>query len=326
MNIKTITNKLLRLLHIPTFMPKSAKVDLIAEIGGKNLRVSQLMPLKNKLLVCVYNNQSRHNAWVYSMNKDGTGIACTHTSTTRETIGMGDEPVKISGVKGYVLPSEDGSKGNVLFADYNSGGVSNLPFRAPYQYSEVACGSIVYFSGKGKGGFYDAATGKQLDKNLSPVPGIVFGMVKDGSNYVCACDDGGLISSGGWSIGEFISDVNYAGSKMLAFLRNGKVRVVKSKKLGSEIGNTKLKPRRSTQDDSNALCYWTTHGPQTLWVTNGSDCRKLADFGGDVVADASKEGSAFSSAVAFSDSKTLFVATTKAGNSGWRVYKVSLKW
>ena len=325
MNVKTITNKILKLFHIPTFMPKSATVNLIAEVAASKLRVSQIMPLKNKVAICVYNNDTRHNSYVYVVDKNG-GTSCMHVSNTKETIGMSNKPVKFNGRKIYVLPAEDGSKDNVLYVDWETGAVGKLPFKAPYQYAEVADGSVVYFSGKGKGGFWDVITGKQIDKSISPVPGIVFGMVKDGDNYVCACDDGGLSSTDGWHVGDFVTEVNYAGKRLIAFLREGKVRLVKSKKLGKEIGHTKLKARRSTQDEGNALCYWTTHGPQQLWVTNGSDCKKLADFGGDVVAEAWKEGSCFSSAVAFMDSKTLYVATTRAKNSGWRLYKVDLKW
>lgn len=326
MNIKTLINPVLNLFNLPTFMPSSAKADLIAEVNGSNYRVSQIMMLKNAIAVCVYNNKSRHNSYVYRINKDGSGISCVHSDSNRETIGMSDKPVSFNGNKVYVLPSEDGSKSSVLYLDYNSGAVGALPFKAPYQYSEVACGSVVYFSGKGKGGFYDVIKGTQLNKNLNPVPGIVFGMIEDDGNYICACDDGGLLTSDGWNIGDMVSDVNFAGKKMIAFLREGKVRVVKSKKLSSEIGNTKTKPRRSVQDESNALCYWTTHGPQQLWVTNGSDCKKLCDFGGDVISDPSKEGSAFSSAVAFEDDDTLFVATTKSNNTGFRLYKVRIKW
>ena len=327
MSLKPFLNKVLKLFGLPTFMPKSASVELISEAGGSNLRVSQLIAIKNKLLVCVYNNKTRHNSYVYAVDKNGGAPSCMHTSNNKETIGMSNSVVKLdNGQKIVVLPGEDGSKGNLIFADYESGTIGTLPFKAPYQYSEVADGSVVYFSGRGKGGFWDVISGKQLDMNLNPVPPIVFGMVKKNDEYVCACDDAGLISSGNWAVGVMVSDVNFAGKKMIAFERGGKVRVVKSQKLGSEIGDTKLKPRRSSQDESNALCYWTTHGPQTLWVTNGSDCKKLADFGGDVVVDASKEGSAFSSAVACWDSDTLYVATTKANNTGWRLYRVDLKW
>jgi hypothetical protein len=63
-----------------------------------------------------------------------------------------------------------------------------------------------------------------------------------------------------------------------------------------------------------------------LWVTNGSDAKKLADFGGDIVKEAWKEGSCFSSAVVVEDSKTVYVVSSKAGNAGWRLYKVDIKW
>ena len=102
--------------------------------------------------------------------------------------------------------------------------------------------------------------------------------------------------------------------------------MLKSDSLGKEICHTNLKARRSFSDDSNALCYWTTHGPQQLWVTNGSDAKKLADFGGDIVKEAWKEGSCFSSAVVVEDSETAYVVASKAGNSGWRLYRIDLKW
>lgn len=326
MNIKNIINIGLNILNVPTLMPSKANVNLIADVKEGDHRVSQLMMLKDGLLVCVYNNKTRHNSYLYKVNKDGSGIRCVHNSNTKETIGMSYDTVKYNGTKVYVLPSEESAKNGILFVEYNTGNVGTLPFRAPYQYSEVAVGGVAYFASRGNGGFFDVINGIQLSKKLSPVPGIVFGMVEDDGDYICACDDGGLLTTDGWNIGEMISDVNYAGNKMLAFLREGKVRVIKKKKLSSEICNTKTKPRRSVQDKANGLCYWTTHGPQQLWVTNGSKAKKLADFGGDVVADAAKEGSCFSSAVAFDDYETLFVATTREKNSGWRLYKVDIKW
>jgi len=326
MNIKNIINAGLGILNIPTLMPSKAKVNLLAEVRESDHRVSQLMMLKDGLLVCVYNNKSRHNSYLYKVNKDGSGIRCVHNSNTKETIGMSYNTVKYNGTKVYVLPSEESAKNGILFVDYNTGNVGTLPFRAPYQYSEVALNGIAYFSGKGKGGFYDVINGQQLNKQLNPVPGIVFGMIEDDGNYLCACDDGGLLTSDGWNIGEMVSDINWAGNRMLAFLRMGKVRVIKGKKLSSEICNTNTKPRRSVQDKANSLCYWTTHGPQQLWVTNGKNAKKLADFGGDVISNPAGEGSAFSSAVAFDDSDTLFVATTIEKSSGWRLYKVDIKW
>ena len=326
MSIKNIANAVLGFFHLPTFMPKSAKVELIAEMSRSNLRISQIMELKNKLALCTYDNDSRHNAWVYVVDKKGGNPSCMHTSSTKETIGMSNSLVKYNGRKVYVMPAEDPKRDGVLCIDYETGSVSALPFKAPYRYAEVADGSVAYFADKGKGGFWDVLTGKQLDKNLPKIAGIVFGMVKRDGEYICATDDGGLMSTKGWKVNDFTPDVNYAGNTLLAFTRDGKVRKVKSKGLGSEIGNTKLRPRRSSQDTTNSLCYWTTHGPQTLWVTNGRKCKKLADFGGDVVADASKEGSCFSSAVVSVDSKTCYVAATKARNSGWRLYKVTIKW
>lgn len=326
MNIKNIINAGLGVLNIPTLMPSKAKVNLIAEVKESQHRVSQLMMLKDGLLLCVYNNKTRHNSYLYKINKDGSGLRCIHNSNTKETIGMSYDTVKYNGTKVYVLPSEESAKNGILFVDYNTGNVGTLPFRAPYQYSEVALGGVAYFASRGNGGFFDCINGTKLNMQLSPIPGIVFGMVEDDGDYVCACDDGGLISSAGWVIGDFTSDVNFAGKRMLAFLREGKVRLVKGKKLSSEICHTNVKPRRSVQDKANSLCYWTTHGPQQLWVTNGKDAKKLADFGGDVVQEAWKEGSCFSSAVAFDDVETLFVATTIEKNSGWRLYKVDIKW
>lgn len=322
MKIKTIINKILGFLHLPALMPSSAKVTLIAEMDKAKMKVSQLMPLKDKLALCVYDNESRHNAWVYVVTKDGKS-SCVHGSNTKETIGMSNEPVAYNGMKILVMPSEDPKKDGILFLDWATGNVGTLPFRAPLQYSEFADGSVAYFASRGNGGFWDVVHGNQLNKQLAPVPGIVFGMVKDGDDYHCACDDGGLISSGNWAIGEMTSDINYVGNKIVGFLRDGRVKILKDKKYVKEIGNTKMKARRSFHDKSNNLTYWVTHGPQTLWVTNGSSIKKLADFGGDVVSDPSKEGSAFSSAVAMLDG-VIYVATTKAKNSGWRLYRVDI--
>ena len=69
MNIKNIINAGLGVLNIPTIMPSKAKVNLIAEIRESKMRVSQIMMLKDGVLVCVYNNDSRHNAYLYKMNK-----------------------------------------------------------------------------------------------------------------------------------------------------------------------------------------------------------------------------------------------------------------
>lgn len=325
MNMKTILNKFLKLFGLPTFMPKSSNVTLIAEIGKKNLRANQIMLLKNKLAICSYDNDSRHNSWIYVVDKKGGNPSCVYSSDKKETIGMSNSLAKINGRKVYIMPAEDAKCDKVIAIDYETGSVTTTPYNAPYRYSEVADGSVAYFADKGKGCFFDFATGKTLDKNL-PNKCIVFGMIKDGSDYVCACDDGGLQSSDGWRITDYVSDVNFVGKKIVAFLREGKVRLLNGKKLGKEICHTNLKARRSCQDSSNALCYWTTHGPQQLWVTNGSDAKKLADFGGDIVKEAWKEGSCFSSAVVVEDSKTAYVVSSKAGNAGWRLYKVDIKW
>lgn len=320
-------------------LPTVKKITTLVDNNDANIKVSQLMMLKSKLAICVYHNSTRHNAWVYTVNKDGSGLKIAHTDNHKETIGMSYGPVQYNGKSVYFLPSEDPEKDKVLYIDSNSGIVEESSFNAPYQYSEVSLDGVAYFSknGRSSGGFWNIVTGQRLNKNLSIIPGIVFGMVKDGDDYVCACDGDceqngiyyGLISSDGWKIQGKISDVNYANNNMIAFFRNGRVcSIDETHNIGRELVNTNAKARRSCQDVNKKVCYWTTHGPQQLWVTNGDECKFLADFGGDVVSNPEEEGSAFSSAVAMSqsDSNTVYVATTKENNNGWSLHKIDLLW
>lgn len=326
--------------------PMVLSVEKIAEKTQKDMRASQIMILKNKVAICAYNNASRHNAYVYTVDMNGDHeVTLAHEDAHRETIGYSKKTVKLTdGTKAFILPSEDGQKYPILYIDYKTGEVGSLgeSKNAPGEYSVVAIKGVAYFADP-RGdetihNFYDVvdSTTEKLEVDLPHKAGIVFGMVKHENNYICACDQDanggdegpyyGLMSTQGWTVEGSIPEVCFAGKKLIAFYRDGTVKTVDpdTGEVLKKIGNTKHKARRACNDPNTDFCYWVTHGPQQLWVTNGKKCKKLHNFGGDKVENAAEEGSAFSSAVALKDSDEIYVVVTKKGNNGWELYKVKL--
>lgn len=299
----------------PAKIPSGVIVDLWVGERKTNWKVSSIHALdKGYALLACYDNSTRNDSWLLLI--DSNGRATVKLKTEAETFGYGDR------IGDWIyIPSED-KDGRIVRVNVKTLNIEQLPFKQPFQYGARQVDGMCSYIARGSRNntLYDMTTGKLTNITFSHSDDIISGMCKRDDEWIVCGLSGGIQSSKGWYIQDGCPEIINLNGSILAFLRNGDVRILDGNKLGSKIASTGCKPCRAVK--VGRLVYWITWNTDQLWVTNGKKSKKLYDFGNPRI-DPMSNGSLFGTSI--SESNGNIIVARSRGTNGYDVYRIKVK-
>jgi len=311
----SILNWLISLFSGIIGVPSSIDLELVAQVSRKNWKVSSVHALNDgAILLAVYDNASRKDAWLYVIKNDGSTAQILKTSA--ETYGYGDR------VDDWIYVPAEHKNGHIVRVNVNSHSAEVLTLTQPQEYASRQIEGVAAYIPRGNSKsniLFDMTNGQVLPISFNGLDGIVTGIVKKDDEWILVGLDTKVQSSSGWQIQHPCTEAIELLGDVLIFARNGKVYKLDGDELGDEIADTGSKPRRAVK--IGRLVYWVTGYPDQIWVTNGKKSRKLHDFENTAI-DPDKNGSGFNISISV-DEDELIIARSKDDN-GYEVFRGSV--
>lgn len=299
-------------------MPTDVSWQEVAHFDMESYKVSAIMPLDaGGVVVCSYNNAERRTARIHRVAADGA-VAEIHKGG-EETIGQGCN----SGGT-WLLPVEK-KNGDILAVTPDGASCKAYTKQGGQYAGRIVDGHI----GVGNQLFAVSDTSAPV-ASFPRLAGFLSGLVHRGDEWIASDDERGIMSSKGWFIECLCPDLAIVGGKVLAFLRNGEVRVVEGEKLCKTIGNTLHKCRRAWSN--GARCWWTTApsdggAAHEVWVTDGTAMLNVGRFDGKREnTPAASLGSLFGSAICEAEDGTVWCAASNEKEHGWKLFRGTAKY
>lgn len=305
----------------------SVKSTSVSDWDGNNrLKISMVRWVGNGLLWCVMDNISRQNTKLFFKPKGADkpykifpGVEGDGTSSSAESYGYCREPFDGK----FFLPMEQGD-GQIIWVD-KDGKIGAGP-KQPKQLSNIAIGNVTAIQNLNEGinRLWDIVNGQWLGVEFNRLNDIVTGLCREGNEWVACDNDGGIQWGGGAYLDEFAQDVITFRGETYAFMKDGRVVVIKAGKIVREIINTGQKAMRAIviKWKGADLLVWCTAEIDQLWCFNGKESRMLVER--DTHRNQGKnDGKLLGESVTFDEVDTIYFS--RQTDVGYEIIEVVLK-
>lgn len=291
-------------------LPETKRVECLYTDGTTWRKASSIQKASCGLLLCTYHNITRSDSWIGLIN-NGYKVLI---STQNETIGT---PALVDGW--WTFAFESGKKEQLIKVNDVTGEVSR-GIKALDEYATMCVDGYIAYSSPVR--LVDPA-GKVVH-TWTNFSGFVAGLARMGDEWLVASMDGnnvGIASTKGWKLNGEYPEVAVLNGKILGFAKNGEVHEIANGKVVKVLFKTGSKANRARVKDG--LVYWTTADYDQLWVTNGRDFKRLAEWTEGDKPNGTTSGSGFNTSLTF-DGNDVVVARSVT-NRGVEVWRVILK-